>query len=129
MSKQFFIWNFWGVLVLFSDSLAFSTSIASFFVPKDPNGSGNGPKQNFKKKLENLSKTRWGKRTQYFLPHTFLKHAIGRRLARVVGLSCVRFGLFLVAVAVRFLLLAVLRRNSSLLKAPREQRNRQRPTS
>ena len=44
--------DFGGVLVLFSDSLALFTSIASFFVPKDPNGSGNGPKQNFKKNLK-----------------------------------------------------------------------------
>ena len=40
------LFRFW---VVFSDSLAFSASIALFFVPKDPNGSGNGPKQNFKK--------------------------------------------------------------------------------
>ena len=40
---------FWGVGVLFSDSLAFFTLVALFFVPKDPLGSDNGPKQNFKK--------------------------------------------------------------------------------
>ena len=46
---------FWIVV---SDSLAFSASIAPFFVPKDPLGSDFKPKQNFKNKFENLSKTR-----------------------------------------------------------------------
>ncbi len=36
--------------MLFSDSLASFRSIALFFVPKDPLGSDNGPKQNLKKK-------------------------------------------------------------------------------
>jgi len=36
-------WNCWGGLVLFSDSLAFFTSIALFFVPKDPLGPDFGP--------------------------------------------------------------------------------------
>ena len=39
-------------MVLFSDSLGFFTSIALGFVPKDPNWSGNGPKQNFQKTLK-----------------------------------------------------------------------------
>ena len=45
-------WDLGGGLALFSASLAFSASIALFFVPKDPNGSGNGPKQNFKNNLK-----------------------------------------------------------------------------
>ena len=47
-----------GFWALFSDSLRFFTSIALGFVPKDPLGPDFKPKQNFKKKLENLSKTR-----------------------------------------------------------------------
>ena len=43
-----------GFGALFSDSLAFSTSVALGFVPKDPNWSGNGPKQNFHFFLKNL---------------------------------------------------------------------------
>ena len=39
-------------MALFSDSLGFFTSIALGFVPKDPNWSGNGPKQNFQKTLK-----------------------------------------------------------------------------
>ena len=57
-----FFGGFGGFRALFSASLGFFTSIALGFVPKDPNWSGNGPKQNFhffSKKLENLSKTRW----------------------------------------------------------------------
>ena len=50
-----YLLHFLGFWVLFSDSLAFFTSIALFFVPKDPLGSDNGPKQNFQKKIENLS--------------------------------------------------------------------------
>ena len=46
---------FWAV---FSESLAFYPSIALFFVPKDPLGSDNKPKQNFIQKLENLSESR-----------------------------------------------------------------------
>ena len=42
--------GFGGFGALFSDSLGFFTSIALGFVPKDPNWSGNGPKQNFQKK-------------------------------------------------------------------------------
>ena len=41
-----FFGGFGGFWALCSDSLAFSTSIAFGFVPKDPNWSGNGPKQN-----------------------------------------------------------------------------------
>ena len=41
--------DLFGVLALFSDSLGLFTSIALGFVPKDPNWSGNGPKQNFQK--------------------------------------------------------------------------------
>ena len=47
-----------GFWALFSYSLGFFTSIALGFVPKDPLGSDNKPKQNFKKKLENLSGSR-----------------------------------------------------------------------
>ena len=36
-------------MALFSDSLGLFTSIALGFVPKDPLGSDNGPKQNFQK--------------------------------------------------------------------------------
>ena len=36
---------FWGVLVVFSDSLVFSVSIPLLFVPKDPLGADCGPKQ------------------------------------------------------------------------------------
>ena len=39
--------DFCGCWVVFSDSLAFSASIALFFVPKDPLGSDFKPKQNF----------------------------------------------------------------------------------
>ena len=46
--------GFWAV---FSDSLAFSASIALFFVPKDLLGPDFLPKQN-QKELENLSNTR-----------------------------------------------------------------------
>ena len=49
--------HFGGFWVLFSDSSVFFTSIALFFVPKDPLGSDNKHEQIFKK-LENLSKTR-----------------------------------------------------------------------
>ena len=38
--------------VLFSNYLALFTSIAPFFVPKDPLGPDNGPKQNFKTNLK-----------------------------------------------------------------------------
>ena len=40
--------SFFGFWVLFSDSLAFSASIAPFFVPKDPLGPDFGAKQNKK---------------------------------------------------------------------------------
>ena len=46
--------GFWAVS---SDSLAFSASIALFFVPNDFLGPDVGP-QHVKTKLENLSKTR-----------------------------------------------------------------------
>ena len=46
----------WWFLMLFSDSLAFFTSIALFFVPKEPLGSDNGPKDFFKR--DNLSNKR-----------------------------------------------------------------------
>ena len=47
-----FLGGFGGFWALFSDSLGFFTSIALGFVPKDPNWSGNGPKQNFQKTLK-----------------------------------------------------------------------------
>ena len=50
-------YRFGGVWVLFSDSLGLFTSIALGFVPKDPLGLDNKPRQNFKK-LGNLSKKR-----------------------------------------------------------------------
>ena len=46
--------HFLGFWVLFSDSLAFSPSIALFFVPKDPLGPDFGPKQNFKKAPQHM---------------------------------------------------------------------------
>ena len=48
-----FFGGFGGFWALFSDSLGFFTSVALGFVPKDPNWSGNGPKQNF----QNILKT------------------------------------------------------------------------
>ena len=41
-----------GFLVVFSNYLALSASIALFFVPKDPLGPDFGPKQNFKNNLK-----------------------------------------------------------------------------
>ena len=41
-----------GFWVVFSDSPAFSASIALFFVPKDPLGPDFGPKHNFKNNLK-----------------------------------------------------------------------------
>ena len=42
-----FFGGFGGFRALFSDSLGVFTSVALGFVPKDPNWSGNGPKQHF----------------------------------------------------------------------------------
>ena len=46
-----FFCGFRRFLLVFSDSLALSASIALFFVPKDPLGPDFGPKQNVVKKL------------------------------------------------------------------------------
>jgi hypothetical protein len=45
--------RFGGFLLVFSDSLALSASIALFFVPKDPLGPDLGPKAKKKKVRDN----------------------------------------------------------------------------
>ena len=75
-----FFGGFGGFRALFSDSLGFFTSIALGFVPKDPNWSGNGPKQNFPifhKKTRNIkdkhrkNKEKHKKRQKNVAKHSF----------------------------------------------------------